>query len=68
MRPHKDGPAKFITPNGYREPTCMMLRHATVQRSVDQADSGMSQLMGIGGMGKVSAIGASHDLEGSIEG
>jgi len=42
--------------------------HATVQRAVDQADSGMSQVMGVGGVGKVAAIGAYHDLEGSIEG
>jgi hypothetical protein len=42
--------------------------HATVQRAVDQADSGMSQVMDVGGVGKVAAIGAYHDLEGSIEG
>jgi hypothetical protein len=42
--------------------------HATVQRAVGQADSGMSQVVGVGGVGKVAAIGAYHDLEGSIRG
>ena len=42
--------------------------HHNVQRAVDQADSGMSQVMGVRGVGKVAAIGAYHDLEGSIEG
>jgi hypothetical protein len=42
--------------------------HATAQKAVDQADSGMSQVMGVRGVGKVAAICAYHDLEGSIEG
>ena len=42
--------------------------HPNVQRAVDQADSGMSQVMGDRGVGRVAAIGAHHDLEGSIEG
>ena len=51
------------------EPTCMMLKYTLpVQRAVDQADSGMSHVMDVRGMGKVAAIGAYHDLQGSIEG
>jgi hypothetical protein len=46
----------------------MTLKRAALQRVVDQADSEMSQVMGVGGVGKVAAIGAYHDLEGSIEG
>jgi hypothetical protein len=42
--------------------------HATAQRTVHQADSRISQVMGVGGVGKVAAIGAYHNLEGSIEG
>lgn len=51
------------------EPTCMILKYTlSVLGAVDQADLGRSQLMDVRGMGKVAAIGAYHDLEGSIEG
>jgi hypothetical protein len=53
------------------EPTCMMLKYTLpvgLQRAVDQADSGMSQVMDVRGMGNVAAIGAYHGLEGSVEG
>jgi hypothetical protein len=39
-----------------------------LKNTLTQADSGMSQVMGDRGVGKVAAIGAYHDLEGSIEG
>ena len=42
--------------------------HVTAQRAVDQADSGMSQVMSVRGVGKVAAIGAYQDMGGSIEG
>jgi hypothetical protein len=42
--------------------------HATLQRAVNQADLEMSQVIGDGGVGKVSFIGAYRDLEGSIKG
>ena len=42
--------------------------HPNVQRAVDQADSGMSQVMDVRGMGNVATIGAYQDLESSIEG
>jgi hypothetical protein len=35
----------------------MTLKRAALQRVVDQADSEMSQVMGIGGTGKVAAVG-----------
>lgn len=47
----------------------MILKYTlSVLGAVDQADLGRSQLMDVRGMGKVAAIGAYHDLEGSIEG
>jgi hypothetical protein len=38
-------------------------RYATIQRAVNQADLEISQVIGDGGVGKASFIGAYHDLE-----
>jgi hypothetical protein len=52
------GSIKAVSPNGP-----IWSPHA-LQRAVDQVDLEMSQVMGVGGVGKVTTIGAYHDLEG----